>query len=38
MTLAQWLTERRSRYTGLLVTLTLVLLMSCLACITFGAA
>ncbi|RMO86105.1 iron chelate uptake ABC transporter family permease subunit, partial [Pseudomonas syringae group genomosp. 3] len=38
MTLAQWLTERRSRYTGLLVTLTLVLLMSCLVCITFGAA
>lgn len=38
MTLAQWLTEHPRRYTGLLITLTLVLLMSCLVCITFGAA
>ncbi|WP_415915469.1 FecCD family ABC transporter permease [Pseudomonas amygdali] len=38
MTLAQWLTEHPRRYTGLLITLTLVLLMSCLVCITFGEA
>ncbi|MEE4731287.1 iron ABC transporter permease [Pseudomonas alliivorans] len=38
MTLSQWLTERRSRYTGLLITLTIVLLFSCLVSVTFGAA
>lgn len=38
MTLSQWLTERRSRYTGLLITLTIVLLISCLVSVTFGAA
>ncbi|MEE4858386.1 iron ABC transporter permease [Pseudomonas alliivorans] len=38
MTLSQWLTERRSRYTGLLIILTIVLLISCLVCVTFGAA
>ncbi|CAM3358324.1 ABC transporter permease [Pseudomonas floridensis] len=38
MTLAQWLTERRSRYTGLLITLTALLLVSCLVSVTFGAA
>ncbi|MBS7471019.1 iron ABC transporter permease [Pseudomonas syringae] len=38
MTLAQWLTERPRRYLGLLIALTLLLLMSCLVCITFGAA
>ncbi|MCF5711931.1 MULTISPECIES: FecCD family ABC transporter permease [Pseudomonas syringae group] len=38
MTLAQWLTERPSRYTGLLIALTLLLLTSCVVCITFGAA
>lgn len=38
MTLSQWLTERRSRYTGLLIALTVVLLISCLVSVTFGAA
>ncbi|MEE4818888.1 iron ABC transporter permease [Pseudomonas alliivorans] len=38
MTLSQWLTERRSRYTGLLIILTIVLLISCLVSVTFGAA
>ena len=38
MTLSQWLTERRSRYTGLLIALTVVLLISCLMSVTFGAA
>lgn len=38
MTLSQWLTERRSRYTGLLIALTIVLLISCLVSVTFGAA
>ncbi|MBA1232421.1 iron ABC transporter permease [Pseudomonas viridiflava] len=38
MTLSQWLTERRSRYTGLLIALTVLLLMSCLVSVSFGAA
>jgi iron complex transport system permease protein len=38
MTLTQWLTERPRRYLGLLIALTLLLLTSCLVCITFGAA
>ncbi|MCD5995453.1 iron ABC transporter permease [Pseudomonas sp. CDFA 602] len=38
MTLTQWVTERPSRYTGLLAVLMVTLVMSCVVCTTFGAA
>jgi len=38
VTLTQWVTERPSRYTGLLAVLMVTLVMSCVVCTTFGAA